>query len=560
MANRAGSDLRDLLALKDRFDEGADRKLELLGRLEKSSLLNVRQVMAFHEILCYWRAYPENKILWDTVERLIAGFGERSDVRRHRKGLEDTGVVGATLQFQFYWLMAIRLVARWPDRLSIVWKDFEDAPKLLEILHLLVPYSESPGIDSVAFSPREWIERLKGPGETDAGFLIRRFAAMPVPRPTREFLYEALDVPIRLASGPDTPARSRERWDPSPIVYQTKPLSRSRPSLRQVARSTKLRIRALSPRDGRKMIDLANDVMVSRHRDLLVFLHGDEKDVRMIEFDDGLQFACIGAKPERRLMLEAVYGFLTLKNGVPIGYVLNSALFGSCELAYNVFDTFRGAEAARIYGRFIATVHRLFGADSFTIDPYQLGHNNREGQKSGAWWFYYKLGFRSRNPEVRALVREELRRIKADRSYRTSPARIHRLAADNMFLSLGRPRDQVLGRVSLGEIGLRISQYLANRFGADREAGLAKCKNEVAKLLGVRDLGRLSPGERIAWERWSPLVLSIPDVERWSRPERKALADVIRAKGGRRESEFVLLFDRHRKLNRAVSELAREED
>ena len=44
---------------------------------------------------------------------------------------------------------------------------------------------------------------------------------------------------------------------------------------------------------------------------------------------DGLELAAIGMVPKRRLLLEAVYGFLTLKNGVPIGYVLNSALFGS---------------------------------------------------------------------------------------------------------------------------------------------------------------------------------------------------------------------------------------
>ena len=48
----------------------------------------------------------------------------------------------------------------------------------------------------------------------------------------------------------------------------------------------------------------------------------------------------------RRLVFEAVYGFLTLKNGVPIGYVLLSALYRSAEVAYNVFDSFRGAETA----------------------------------------------------------------------------------------------------------------------------------------------------------------------------------------------------------------------
>ena len=56
-------------------------------------------------------------------------------------------------------------------------------------------------------------------------------------------------------------------------------------------------------------------------------------------------------------MLECVYAFLTLKNGIPIGYVLTSALMESAEIAYNVFDTYRGAEAAHVYARVLAMVH-----------------------------------------------------------------------------------------------------------------------------------------------------------------------------------------------------------
>ena len=305
------------------------------------------------------------------------------------------------------------------------------------------------------------------------------------------------------------------------------------------------------------MIDLANATMVPRHRDLLVFLNGDERDVRLADFGDGLEFAMIGAKPEHRLVLEAVYGFLTLRNGVPIGYVLNSALFGSCELAYNVFETFRGAETARNYARFVVVVSRLFRADSFTIDPYQLGLRNPEGLKSGAWWFYYKLGFRPRSPEIRELVRKELARIRKDPDHRSSQAVLRRLAADNLFWSLARSRSDVLGRIALGNVGARITRYLAERFGGERERGIRTCSEEAARRLGVRNLGRLPPAERKAWERWAPLVMVLPGVEAWRPSERRALAGVIRAKGGRRESDFVRLFDGHTKLRRATLDLAK---
>ena len=53
----------------------------------------------------------------------------------------------------------------------------------------------------------------------------------------------------------------------------------------------------------------------------------------------------------------------------------------------------------------------LFGAKVFAVEPYQLGHENQEGLDSGAWWFYQKLGFRARDPEVVALMDDELERL-----------------------------------------------------------------------------------------------------------------------------------------------------
>ena len=61
---------------------------------------------------------------------------------------------------------------------------------------------------------------------------------------------------------------------------------------------------------------------------------------------------------------------------------------------------------------------------------------------------------------------------------------------------------------------------------------------------------------RLAWERFSPVVVILPGVTHWSRDEKERLVQVARAKGGRRESDFVRLFDGHRRLRRAIRDLA----
>ena len=562
---KARARIEELESIRYDFSPQATaRRIELFRSFQRDRVPRSGDLLRLHERLCFSLAFPENEDVRAVALELLADFATRPDLKRHRKELVDSGLAGTSIEFRFYWLTAIWLVRQgWGKHLSIVWKEFENAEKLNGLWHLLLPFSETPGLDSFAYSAKEWVERLKNPEESDAEFVIRRFDALRVPVPVKEKLYEELDIPMILSSGEGTPSRTRDGWA-SPVVYRKSPPDATRPRLHSVVRNTKLDVRPVTPSEGRRLIDLANSCMVPRHRDLLIFLGADENDVRMVDAGDGLQFACMGAVPERRLLLESVYGFLTLMNGVPIGYVLNSALYESAEVAYNVFETFRGRGAAFVYSKILAMVHQLFGATSFAVDPYQLGHGNEEGQLSGAWWFYYKLGFRPHDPEIKALVREELAKIRKSPGYRTPPARIDELAADYMYLQLQPSRsrtavgsrvvrEDVLGHLPLGEIGLEATDYLASRFGADRERGVRTCAREAAALLGLRrGVSSLPVGERTAWERWAPLVLALPGVESWSRADRALLAKIMRAKGGRRESDFVQLFDRHKKLRKAL--------
>ena len=561
MTPGAPSALTQLERARAEFGGAAEeRKMALLARLERAVLATAAQVLRLHEVLFFLRAYPDGPRLLARVERMLAGFARRRDLGCHRGSLADSGIAGTAIEFRFFWPTARWLARHRGSHLSIVWGDFEQRERLADLLPLLVLYGETPALDEIDYPARRWLQRLKGPAESDAESLIRRFAGLPMNEFAREKVYDQLDPPLRLAPGPDTPSRTHARLAGSPVTFQTRPLEPARPDLAAELRRPPRAVRVVSRQEGRALIDLARDSMVTRSRDLDAFSWGDPGDVRLADCGGGLQFAVIGVVPERRLMLEAVYAFLTLKNGVPVGYVLNSALYRSAEIAYNVFETWRGAEAGAIYARALATMRHLFGADSFTIFPYQLGEGNPEAIASGAWWFYQKLGFRPRDPGARRVMHAELRRMRARPSHRSDTATLRRLARANLFYHLGRPRDDVIGRVPLPAIGLAVSRYVAARFGSDRERAARVCADEAASVLGVRSRRGWSRGERLAWERWSPLVHVLPGVAGWSAKDRRAVVGVVRAKGGRRESDFVLRFDRHRRLSEAVRQVALRED
>ncbi len=547
--------LAQLEAARWTFGPAAARvRRAAIRRLSRSRLPNADAVLRFHELLLAARAYPDDRATLALAERSLAALGRRADVRQHHRALADSGITGCDIRFGFFAPTARRLAARWPRQLEVDWDEFDNADALEEWLPQLALEGEVPGLDEYDYGLRGWLARLKGPHEADGAFVARRFGERLRDSAVFERVLDGLSLSYRLRGDATTPSRTLARWPVRRVHFQHGPFG-ARPDLATVAPPRS--VRALPRREGERALALALDCMVTRSRDLDVFAWGDPRDVRRVDCGDGLEFLMIGALPERRLLLECVYGFLTLKNGVPIGYVLTSALFRSAELAFNVFDTFRGAEAGPVYGKVVGMTRALFGADTFTISPYQLGDGNDEAIESGAWWFYEKCGFRPRHAGARALMRRELSRIARTPGYRSSANVLQRLAAHQVFWSPGALRHDVLGAVPLPSAGLAVTQAIARRFGGDRERAAEAFDREARARLGVRDFRGWSAEQRRAWSRWAPLVTLLPGVSRWSRGERAAAVRVIRAKGGSREDAFVREFDAHPRLGAAVVALAR---
>jgi hypothetical protein len=474
--------------------------------------------------------------------------------------LANTGIAGTPILFQFYWPMAGWLERRWPRYLHIEWQEIEHLERLKEVLPVLVPFDEAAAFHDFDFTPRDWIEKLKGPDDTDAVFLIRRLRAIYKRDFERESLHDHLNIPYRLEPGPDTPSRSRSEYAVRSIAFQTGPLRTARPDLRQVFKQKPRRVRKLPPKKGQELIDLAREAMVTHERDLDAFSYGNVQDVYLIEFEEGLRFAAIGSLPERRYLVPTMYGFLNLKNGVPIGYYQICALGNAAEVSFNTFSSYRNADASQVYARALSMTHHVFGINTFALDPFQLGRGNKEGIESGVWWFYYKLGFRPRSRRTRRLLRSELEEMKRSPRHRSSPEILNELAAEYMYFRVNPKKNDLADRFfpSVWKISRGVSNYAAKRFGVNRELGFRVCAAEAAERVGLRSTRAFSTDELEAWERWAPLILNLRGVERWSPADRRELVKVVRAKGGASELDFLHRFDRHERLRREVLRFAQQ--
>jgi hypothetical protein len=102
-------------------------------------------------------------------------------------------------------------------------------------------------------------------------------------------------------------------------------------------------VRVLGPGEGARVVELCRGAMITRQRDLDAFAYGDARDVRIVDDGHGLAFALVGVVPERRTLLAAIYGALTLQNGVPVGYSQLDVIAGTAAVSFNTFQTFAAA-------------------------------------------------------------------------------------------------------------------------------------------------------------------------------------------------------------------------
>lgn len=549
-----GARLARLEALVRTFGpDPAREKVALLRALDRASLPSAKMVERLHEAALVARVHPDDDEVEAAATAILERFALRSDLRRHRAALVDTGIAGTDVRYPFHWVTARFLARNWPERLAVDWASLDDGAELERVMPRLLGWIEAvePGMRRAEL--RRWLESLASKTEPLGTFLVRRFERLPADDAVREHLFEGLGLPLVLRGGPEGPCRGAWALAGAPRAFVRAAPDRRRPDLRAAVAIPPKSVRWLRGREATAAIDLARVTMLTRGRDLDAIKYGNPDDVRLVDAGDGLSFVCIGIVPEQRPTFETVYVFLVLQNGVPIGYYQSALLFGGAELNFNVFPTFRGATTAAVYARGLAMVRHLFDVDTFAVPPYQIGHENEEALASGAFWFYAKLGFRPHDPAIASLLEAEDAAVQRDRSHRSSRAVLRKLARGYLYFHLGKPHDDVAGKLSLSAIARRISAVMTARFGSERERGVRELDRWARPRLGVRTLTK---AERLAWERWLPLVAALPDLERWSRAELRGLADVIRAKGAPVEERHAELLRAHRRLRRAIVALA----
>jgi hypothetical protein len=519
---------------------GAERTLEVLRELcELDAAPN--ELVALHEALLFCAAYPLSREIHNFCLVALRGLSARVSALKStsRSALDQTGVAGSKI-FYPYDLAMVRFLLSIGATLDVDWDAYEerDSDPLSPILPLLAERAENDALDDPELTAREFIEAARSPRQTALAWIVDGFSRAFRDERVRDQIYNGMELSLVMTLDGQAPSRTLGYDHVSRPVVLWEPAAARAPFelLAEVQRPLAIG-KPVNEKRGRELLHLAYGALLPRLRELYPAIHGNPAEVYDIPLERGVRIVLWFMRAEYRLPLEAGWGLLLLKNNIPIGYGAGAMLDDRSEIAINVFDTFRGGEAAWLYAQYARVFHALGHADWLVTRRYQIGYENEEGLASGSYWFYDKLGFRSVDAGIRRLADTERRKIAKDRSYR-SPRRILKLLCQaDVVLSLSGARAASYREFPLAKVGLLASRTIANEFGGKRRGLEKQVLNILRERFGVR-AGKWSADERAALAQMSLFVLAIPDLEKFNTHEQAALWSLCRLKGSAHEADY----------------------
>ncbi|MBL8880226.1 MAG: hypothetical protein JNG88_14000 [Phycisphaerales bacterium] len=552
------SHVQSLLGLRREFGGRAARDKEaILKMISPAEPDSPEHAAALHEELLFLCAYPDNRAVLAAAERTLRELS-RCILKRGVAGdLRNSGIAATPLLGTFSSELLAWLDDRYGNAVRPAWNDESLSDGFDELLPLIVEPAELDGLQHDRVSLREWLRAARGT-QRELQWIVARLRRAIRETPLRDHVLDGAELAVEWPALPWSVSRSGLRFPRRLIHFHNDLLrdvsladwvSRALPSPQRLGRAAR-----------REMIDVARLTLAVRERETDPVTYADEREVTLFRLERGVDVALFGMRAEHRLPIESYFGFVAAKNRVPIAYGGGWVFFERCEIGVNLFDTFRGGESALIFSQVMRVYHQHYRATRFTVAPYQFGADNDEAIRSGAFWFYHRLGFRPAEPVLRKVAEREAAKIAQNRGYRTPAPTLRRFTKSPLQMTLGR-MDATSRRsvpIDLPRVSFAVSRWIGRAFGGDVRLAKRAARRRLRSAIGARFADIDDPPLPIGPRALLLLLGALPGIEKWSPDERAALHQIYVAKGKPNERKYALAVQDHPRLREALAALSKQ--
>lgn len=519
---------------------------------------SLKAELEYFDRLLFRLAYPSGKYEYrDTrraLNRLVTVIADQLSSGDYRaiRVFSGSGLPGSELTAAFSFSLTKWLTTTFPDETTLHSSN-ADAESTRMLFREILPRTEYESIFSGEMKLAGRIKKLKGKNRgSGLSWLIQRMDESTLQERDKESAFHHLKVFIRWKSSYSSLNRISARI-PSEAIYYHKKIEH-KPVLKRILGKALPLPETLNNHEATHLINIARCTLAYLYRETEPVTYADSKEVTLFRLERGLSIALYGMNPERRLSLESYMGYMAFKNGVPVAYG-GGWLFGHrCQFGINILPAYRGGESAFIFCQLLRVYHQYYKASLFVVKPYQFGRHNAEAIRSGAFWFYYKAGFRPEKNDLLQAAKEEWRKKNSTPAYRSPPAVLKKLTGSDLLLALNK---MAFPGYDPALLSTRITGFINDRFSGSRKTATNICLKELKKQAGINRTAGWTPCERRALAEWSLLAASHLQISKWSVAEKKQFIRLVRLKGQAGERNFILHLQQCRRfwkdLNRSVT-------
>lgn len=551
------SRFQELKLISTNFDENSERlKLELLQVCSDTHNLSFKKIIDYHAILLFLLAYPETQQLKKAASLALEKLYKlvKKLPKKHGNLLERSGLPYTNTQGHYSFSLVKWLLKKYPGQVKLEGIDPEGRHPREVLSSGFLEMEFDLGADEF-LAPQKWLEKACGSKNkhTQLTFVIDQIDTTSNNTALKDQAFESLKLLVCLESKSTQISRGGLKLPSTETFFHSNGLLKKFDE-QSIIQKALPALKKLNTVEKLKLIEVSRTTLflLSRETDPVTLCN--EEGIEYYELDHGLSIALYSMEAKRRLPLESYIGFIMFKNAYPMAYG-GAWLFGSRSLlGINIFESFRGGESAFVFSQLLRTYKQRFKVDYFEVEPYQFGKNNPEGLKSGAFWFYYRFGFRPVETKLNKIAQTEFEKIKSDKTYRTPISVLRSFTNSNLALNF----DRQVPLLDASTLSQYITLQINLRFGANRKAASAWSLNELKKHLEL-DYKKLNPIEKIGVDKLASFVVFCIHLDKLSKAEKNNLKNLIREKG---KSEFVyaelcqkIVFNKFIKAKEILKEL-----
>jgi hypothetical protein len=533
-----------LFAIRNQYGKMySSQKLDLLDGLHGQPVKSSKALKLYHDCLLFLLAYPDNNPVYksasQSLQQLQAYIRSR---KKTRDSLYNSGITGTQLCAAFSFEIVKWIRKTQPKNIRLNSFNADDG-HIKYIVSVVLPKVESEILQDANAGWREWLMRPAGKTEDLLDRLIAVFGSADMRPEIRDELWNALgmNLEIDFASHDALPVSLIDPFYHRSIIKKN--------SVKQKTNPIKI---TLSEGETEKIIECGRMILVRHLREIEPVTFTSARLVSYYQLDRGLSVALMGMVPERRHPLDSYMGYVVFKNGLPISYAGSWVLFDSARIGLNIFPAYRGGESRYVFEQVMELHKQVYHLNRFSVDPYQIGKQNDEGIKSGAFWTYYHAGFRPIKDEQKKLATEEQQKIKSIKGYRTPVPVLKILAGSRMELVMQKKAV----RFDAGDLSISYAGILKNKYGNDRKMAEEKSFTKLAGILQIKN--HSEEKMRFVLLNWCVLLLEEEQELRNNAALKKMLKNLFELKAEGDEEAYISELQRAGELRKLLEMTVKE--